>query len=150
MTKAPSAHSNYFTNAFGGGVKESEPAGGSAFVHRDALFYAEIGAGWGSRGGIPAQVDPITEKAQAWTAEFSQAMRPYVSGAYVNVPSAGTADWATSYWGANVERLRSIKTKYDPSNVFHFEQSIPPASTPLMRGNSASASGMSAQQSSCR
>ncbi|MEO3757835.1 FAD-binding oxidoreductase [Mycobacterium sp. B14F4] len=145
MTKAPSPESNYFTNAFGGAVKESEPAGGSAFAHRDALFYAEIGAGWGSRDGMPARVDPITEKAQAWTAEFSQAMRPYVNGAYVNVPNAGAADWATSYWGANVERLRSIKTKYDPSNVFHFEQSIPPASTPFLARHSASAFGIVAR-----
>lgn len=128
MTKAPSPDSNYFTNAFGGTVKGSEPSGGSAFPHRDALFYAEVGAGWGTRGGVPAQADPITAKAQAWIAEFSQALRPYVSGAYVNVPNVGMADWARAYWGSNVDRLRTIKTKYDPGNVFHYEQSIPPAS----------------------
>ncbi|ULE31990.1 FAD-binding oxidoreductase [Mycobacterium sp. IDR2000157661] len=129
MAKAPSRESNYFTNAFGGAVKETEPTGGSAFAHRDALFYAEIGAGWGSRGGVAAPVDPMTAGALAWTAEFSRAMRPYVNGAYVNVPNAGTDDWASTYWGANVDRLRSIKRKYDPANVFRFEQSIPPAST---------------------
>src|SRR6185312_478605 len=94
MTKAPSPDSNYFTNAFGGTVKGSEPSGGSAFSHRDALFYAEVGAGWGTRGGVPAQADPLTAKAQAWIAEFSQALRPYVSGGYVNVPNVGMADRA--------------------------------------------------------
>jgi FAD/FMN-containing dehydrogenase len=128
MTKAPSLDSNYFTNPLGGMVKGSEPSGGSSFVHRDALFYAEIGAGWGTRGGVSAQADPITAKAQTWIAEFSQALRPRVSGAYVNVPNVGMADWATAYWGSNVDRLRTIKTKYDPTNVFHYEQSIPPAS----------------------
>ena len=38
------------------------------------------------------------------------------------------ADWETAYWGAGVDRLRTIKAKYDPHNVFSFEQSIPPAS----------------------
>jgi FAD/FMN-containing dehydrogenase len=60
-------------------------------------------------------------------ADFSEALQPYVSGAYVNVPNAGMADWETAYWGANVERLRTIKAKYDPDNVFRYEQSIPPA-----------------------
>jgi FAD/FMN-containing dehydrogenase len=127
MSKAPTADCNYFTNAFGGAVTGSEPAGGSAFAHRNALFYAEPGAGWGTRGGIPATGDPLTAKCQAWIAEFSQALEPYVNGAYVNVPNAGMADWETAYWGPNVDRLRTIKAKYDPNNVFSFEQSIPPA-----------------------
>ena len=126
MSKAPTPDCNYFTNAFGGAVKASEPSGGSAFAHRDALFYAEPGAGWGTRGGIPATADPLTAKCQAWIAEFSEALGPYVTGAYVNVPNAGMADWETAYWGPNVNRLRTIKAKYDPNNVFSFEQSIPP------------------------
>jgi FAD/FMN-containing dehydrogenase len=129
MAQTPSPDSNYFVNAFGGAVKGSEPPGGASFPHRNALFYAEPGIGWGTRGGVPASSDPITPKAQAWIAEFSQALRPYVSGAYVNVPNVGMADWQTAYWGSNVDRLRTIKTKYDPGNVFHYEQSIPPASS---------------------
>ena len=132
MAKAPAAGCNYFTNAFGGAVTGSEPLGGSAFAHRNALFYAEPGAGWGPRrGDIPAETageaDPLTPKCLAWIAEFSEALAPYVNGAYVNVPNAGMADWETAYWGAGVDRLRAIKAKYDPDNVFHFEQSIPPA-----------------------
>jgi len=125
MAKAPSPGSNYFTNAFGGAVKSSEPAGGSAFAHRDALFYAEPGAGWGVRGGPPAD-EHLTARAQAWIAEFSESLKPYVGGAYVNVPNAGMADWATAYWGANLDRLRTVKSKYDPGNIFRYEQSIPP------------------------
>ena len=47
MSKAPTPQCNYFTNSFGGAVIGSEPAGGSVFAHRNALFYAEPGAGWG-------------------------------------------------------------------------------------------------------
>jgi len=127
MQNAPTDDSNYFTNAFGGAVKTSQPRGGTAFAHRDALYYAEPGAGWGTRGQ-PRSGDAITPKAQAWIAEFSQALRPYVNGAYVNVPNIAMADWPTAYWGSNVSRLRKIKAKYDPYNVFQYEQSIPPAS----------------------
>ncbi|MDT5363698.1 MAG: hypothetical protein QOC69_5460 [Mycobacterium sp.] len=126
MSKAPTPDSNYFTNAFGGAVTDSEPFGGSAFAHRNAIFYAEPGAGWGVRGGTPATADPLTAKCQAWIADFHQALAPYVNGAYVNVPNAGMADWETAYWGADVDRLRAIKAKYDPTNVFSFEQSIAP------------------------
>jgi FAD/FMN-containing dehydrogenase len=61
-------------------------------------------------------------------AEFSQALQPYVNGAYVNVPNVGMAQWETAYWGSNYDRLRKRKAKYDPNNVFHYEQSIAPAS----------------------
>jgi FAD/FMN-containing dehydrogenase len=131
MSNAPSPQCNYFTNAFGGAVTGSEPAGGSAFAHRNALFYAEPGVGWGgARGGLTAErsttPDPLTPECLRWVAEFADALAPYVNGAYVNVPNAGMADWASAYWGANVDRLRTIKSKYDPDNVFSFAQSIPP------------------------
>jgi hypothetical protein len=116
MLAAPSPPSNFFCSSFGGAVRH-EPAGGSAFPHRDALFYAEPGAGWNG--------DALTPRAQAWVAEFSQALRSYVDGAYVNVPNAGMADWPQAYYGRNYARLRRVKAKYDPRNVFQFPQSIP-------------------------
>jgi FAD/FMN-containing dehydrogenase len=118
MKNAPSEVSDYFCSSLGGAVKKAPP-GGSAFAHRDALFYAEPGAGWNG--------DAITPKAQAWVAEFSQALRPYVNGAYVNVPNPAMLDWETAYWGDQCARLREIKAKYDPDNVFRYEQSIAPA-----------------------
>ena len=125
MAKAP-AGCNYFTNAFGGAVHTSEPSGGSAFAHRNALYYAEPGAGWGVRGGAPAPEEE-TAAALGWVVDFAEAMTPYVNGAYVNVPNAGMADWERAYWGPNVDRLRAIKAAYDPDNVFCYEQSIAPA-----------------------
>ncbi|MHA3020990.1 FAD-binding oxidoreductase [Mycobacterium sp. BMJ-28] len=128
MSQAPTADCNYFTNAFGGAVADSEPTGGSVFAHRNALFYAEPGAGWGPRRGdtpVAPGADPLTGPCLSWIAEFSAALAPYVHGAYVNVPHAGLEDWETAYWGTNVDRLRAIKAKYDPGNVFCFEQSIP-------------------------
>ncbi|MER5596140.1 FAD-binding oxidoreductase [Streptomyces sp. NPDC002265] len=126
IEQAPTDDSNFFVQAFGGAVRKS-PRGGTAFPHRDALFYAEPGAGWGKRSDQPGICDPLTPQAQAWIAEFSQKLRPYVDGAYVNVPNIGTQDWETAYWRNNFDRLRRIKAKYDPQNVFQYDQSIPPA-----------------------
>ncbi|MFJ3791373.1 FAD-binding oxidoreductase [Kitasatospora sp. NPDC090091] len=127
MRDAPTGHSNFFAQAFGGAVGRS-PAGGTAFPHRDALFYSEPGVGWGKRGRGPGVRDPLTPRALAWIAEFGRALRPYVHGAYVNVPNIGMQDWEAAYWGAGVDRLREVKAKYDPHDVFRYEQSIPPAS----------------------
>ena len=132
LSKAPTPQCNYFTNAFGGALTGCEPAGGSVFAHRNALFYAEPGAGWGgARGAVaserPVTPDSLTAECLTWIADFMTALAPYVDGAYTNVPNAGMADYETAYWGAGVDRLRTIKAKYDPDNVFSFEQSIRPA-----------------------
>ncbi len=124
MAQAPTPECNYFTNAFGGALRRAEPEGGAAFAHRDALFYAEPGAGWGERGGIPAADDPLTPVCRAWVADFAAALAPYVDGAYVNVPNAGMPDWERAYWGDGVDRLRAVKAAYDPHDVFSYEQSV--------------------------
>jgi FAD/FMN-containing dehydrogenase len=124
VAKAPPG-CNYFTNALAGAVLTSEPSGGSAYAHRTALYYAEPGAGWGVRGGQPAS-DEETAAYLTWVAEFTEAMQPFADGAYVNVPNAVAPEWERDYWGANVERLREIKSAYDPDNVFCYEQSIRP------------------------
>jgi FAD/FMN-containing dehydrogenase len=116
MTNTPSPPSNFFCSSFGGAVRHA-PSGGSAFPHRDALFYCEPGAAWDD----PA----LTSKALGWAADFWRALRPFGDGAYVNVPNAAASDWERDYYGANRERLRQVKAKYDPENVFHFEQSVP-------------------------
>ncbi len=116
MANSPTPASNYFLSSFGGAVA-LEPPGGSAFPHRDALFYCEPGAGWNG--------SEMTSAALGWVAEFARALRPYVDGAYVNVPNVGASDWPTQYYGSNVERLRQVKARYDPLNVFNFEQSLP-------------------------
>jgi FAD/FMN-containing dehydrogenase len=118
MANTPSAPSNFFCSSFGGAVRHAPP-GGSPFPHRDALFYCEPGAAWDD----PA----LNSKALGWAVDFWRALRPFGDGAYVNVPNAPASDWEREYYGANREELREVKAKYDPANVFSFEQSVPPA-----------------------
>ncbi|QHE71836.1 FAD-binding oxidoreductase [Rhodococcus sp. WAY2] len=116
MGNTPSPPSNFFCSSFGGAVRHAPP-GGSAFPHRDALFYCEPGAAWND----PA----LNSTALSWAADFWRALRPYGDGAYVNVPNAAASDWEREYYGSHCERLRQVKTAYDPDNVFNFEQSVP-------------------------
>ncbi|KAI4594301.1 hypothetical protein KJ359_008576 [Pestalotiopsis sp. 9143b] len=41
------------------------------------------------------------------------------SGAYLNEASAGDLDWKTDFYGANYDRLLSVKNKYDPDHMFY-------------------------------
>lgn len=61
-----------------------------------------------------------------WLVEIKKAMQPYATGfSYQNYIDTGLTDWQHAYYGANLARLESVKRTYDPTNFFHFGQSIP-------------------------
>ena len=92
----------------------------AAFSHRAGTqFCIQYFSEWANAG------DTATHLADM--RNLYAAMRPYVSGgAYVNYCDLDLADWAQAYWGANLPRLRQIKSAFDPDNVFRHAQSVPP------------------------
>lgn len=52
---------------------------------------------------------------------------PYTQGDYIGNQDTAIKNYLAAYYGDNVHQLRCIKRKYDPSNLFYFEQGIPPA-----------------------
>jgi FAD/FMN-containing dehydrogenase len=55
-------------------------------------------------------------------------MKPYASGfAYQNYIDADLEEWQHAYYGSNFDELVAVKARYDPGELFHFRQSIPPS-----------------------
>jgi hypothetical protein len=63
----------------------------------------------------------------AWTRAFWKALKPFESiGVYVNfLGQEGEGRVRTAY-GANYDRLVTLKNRYDPTNVFRLNQNITP------------------------
>jgi FAD/FMN-containing dehydrogenase len=100
-------------------VGESE----TAYAGRDAPFLVTGEVSWTE----PAQSD----EAIAWGRAFWEAMGAHSTGGlYLNFPGLGEEKEALvkAGYGANYERLASLKSKYDPSNLFRMNLNIPPAS----------------------
>ncbi len=104
-------------DAYGGKIAEMS-ATSTAFAHRDALFSIQYYSQWGTARD--------TERKMAMSRQIYQAMRPFVSGyAYVNYPDLELTDYANAYWGDNLQRLKQVKSKYDPTDLFKHDQSVP-------------------------
>lgn len=70
----------------------------------------------------PSQVKP----RKAALRDLRDKLRPHVTGgAYVNYPDISLNNWSGAYWGENLPRLKRIKRKRDPDNVFRHAQSVP-------------------------
>jgi FAD/FMN-containing dehydrogenase len=107
--------------AVGGKVKEVKPAD-TAYVHRNANYIFGMECAWS-----PIDHDDVVRAQRDWLAAYFADMQPFVlPQSYVNFPNRDLPNWAQAYYGSNLPRLSKIKRKYDPDNIFGFEQSIPP------------------------
>ena len=108
-----------------GGAMSRVAADATAFAHRDKQALVMV-----SNFAPPATDD---EPARARTEQFWQALRPYTDGAYVNyLGDEGERRIHEAYPPATYARLAALKKRYDPTNLFHFNQNIPPARTGLL------------------
>jgi FAD/FMN-containing dehydrogenase len=97
-----------------GGAYNRVPAAATAFPHREELFLLEHSV------VVPAGFDTAaTEAARAWLSDSWELVHPSGSGGvYGNFPDTDLPDEDRAYWGANLERVRRVKEKYDPEGVF--------------------------------
>lgn len=83
-----------------------------------ASYFFNIG--WGE--------DEHSGEAMRWVADSIAAMRPFsLPGAYINYLSEETETAVAAAYGANYARLRALKRRYDPDNLFHLNRNIAPA-----------------------
>jgi len=116
-------------NTYGGAIN-SVPPGATASVHRDSTMMLFYLAGW---------ADPAEDAASiGWLREFYRDMYAETggvpaAGAYINYPDIDLADpahnqsgtpWHALYYGAGYPRLRAVKSRWDPRNVFRHALSV--------------------------
>lgn len=107
-------------------AKAEEETGKAVFNARHAAFVYQFYS-----YGFPADDNPEGQK-EVWdafddlvnTAKDSGKGKEVGWGAYVNYVDARQENWAKAYYGEGVERLKELKKKWDPENVFWFPQSI--------------------------
>ena len=110
---------NYLTIDSLGGALDKTPARATAFVHRFADGWCHFNAQWFNQ-------EQAAEKL-GWTQKFYKELAPYLSfETYQNAPDITLDHYLERYYGENLPRLVRIKRKYDPKNIFQYEQSIPP------------------------
>ena len=104
-----------------GGAFSRVPADATAFAHRDAT----------DDGGVPRHVWRRCRSGGQVRALGRRGARrdaPGKGGAYVNfLADEGNAGLARRLPAATLERLRQVKRRYDPENLFRLNQNIPPA-----------------------
>ena len=103
-----------------GGAIGDVPADATAFSGREAAFWVEMEAVWGDA--------TLDEAHRAWSRAAISAIQPFiVAGNYVNaVADSGEEVVRATYGPAKYERLRALKRRYDPDNVFRLNQNISP------------------------
>ena len=103
-----------------GGAIARVPVEATAYAHRDRRILIATGAVYEA-----AEDD---EAHEAWVSETAAALREGAPGVYVNfLGDEGPARVREAYPGTTWERLTRIKAQYDPTNLFHRNQNIPPA-----------------------
>lgn len=117
LTHAPNPNTTIWQQSLRGAVSEITP-NRTAYFYRNAIMAQEYNTSW-------KKTDEEKQNIE-WVEDIRRALSPYTTGDYVNFPDRFIQDWPTAYYGRNFRRLREVKTKYDPFNIFQFPQSIPP------------------------
>jgi FAD/FMN-containing dehydrogenase len=109
---------NVSLQAYGGAIGEVADSG-SAFDHRGTRFEYVAATGW---------TDPDEDDARRAAVRADAArIAPFARGAYVNALSdEGRGGVRRAYGEEKLRRLRRLKDRFDPQNVFHLNHNIAP------------------------
>ena len=103
-----------------GGALAQVPNDATAFAHRDRGLFVNVAAMYTDAGE--------KDTHNAWVDGLANSLGKGGGGGYVGF--LGEEDEATiraAYPGATWDRLRELKRRYDPDNLFHLNHNIPPA-----------------------
>ena len=103
-----------------GAVRRVSPTA-TAFALRDVPYVMNTVAEW------PAEEAQQADRHTQWVRTFQAALLPFTSkGVYTNFLGDEGEEQIRASYGINYERLVALKNRYDPTNVFRFNQNIKP------------------------
>ena len=103
-----------------GGAAARVPADATAYAHRDARIMGNVAALVATKDDVPAH--------GPWLDAFAAELRGDDERAYVNfLVDEGPDRVHAAYPDRTWDRLAAIKRRYDPENLFHRNQNVPPA-----------------------
>jgi hypothetical protein len=119
-TEAITSPLSYFgCFAVGGAASRVDPAA-TAVGAREIGFELNTVAGWRPQ-------DPEGERHTAWVRRSWDALRPHSTGVFSHFLSdEGDAGIRAAY-GERLQRLTTLKDRYDPTNFFRHNANIPPS-----------------------
>lgn len=114
--KAPA---NQITLFHLGGALNEHPEDDGAVGNREAAFACVVQAMW-------TPDSPAADTNREWVRRGWQALKPYSTGGnYVNFQTDDEPDERTrESYGDNLDRLRTVKSRYDPANLFRVNRNI--------------------------
>lgn len=104
-----------------GGAASRVGVADTAFAHRAAEYDIGVLTQWADPAESPRHI--------AWARSLAAALEPFASGAHLLNFLGEDEDHKAirGAFGANYERLRAVKKKYDPTNFFRVNQNVEPA-----------------------
>ncbi len=121
MKNASSPYSLIQFRGLGGAMARVSPQA-TAFAHREQDYFVAIIGLW-----LDAAEDAA--RHQTWTETLWATIRPEGSGVYVNfLENEGPDRIREAYPPVTYAYLADVKRRYDPENLFHFNQNILPRS----------------------
>ncbi|MFO7799953.1 FAD-binding oxidoreductase [Rhodohalobacter sp.] len=120
LSDIPGPFSSAYLEPMGGAVNRVNKEA-TAFPHRNAAYGLHIFPGWSGTD--------LDQKTMKWAKDFFNDMKTFANGGvYVNLLGHDEQNRIESAFGSNYQKLKQIKQKYDPENLFNHNHNIKPES----------------------
>jgi FAD/FMN-containing dehydrogenase len=115
----PTADCEIFIGQLGGATNRVA-VDATAYPHRNANFVMNVHTRWRERADEQRSID--------WARKlFAETAPQATGGVYVNFMPEDETDRVSSAYGTNYARLKALKSKYDPGNLFRLNQNVQPS-----------------------
>ena len=101
-----------------GGAIARVPTDQTAYANRGPMHNIVMRASWDNRAEADLKM--------AWGRDLAKELQRFSQRIYANLTQAEAHSRTRIFYGENLDRLRALKTKYDPTNLFRLNPNIEP------------------------